>query len=455
MRLTKFLSPALALALLSQGTPAVAVQAPVQHDFVLTAYYSPLPDQCCYVKGSYEADRLLNGDGTHGASGQPVYPGMIAAPASYPFGTRISLPSLGMIGTVHDRGGAIVEKEGYDRLDVWMGSGEEGLARALAFGVQHVKGLVYLPGSRQPEEKMDLRAFSAPVQKLSAFAVPQDRALLSLHPERGEQSASVALLQKRLAALGYFNHPQTGLFGEVTEQALKAFQSDYGLMEASNILTERTGAFIEAATERQTSRDALITEVDRKSSQQSVLNAKRTLRFLGYYRGRTTGVYDETLANAILAFQKDHQLVGGAGLPGAGRIGPMTKRTVLKLWERKIVASQAEELLLLARVERKLADSGRRPASFAGLGERGDHVKVVQKFLAARGYLAQQAVTGWFGAQTLRAVLSYQLARNIIPSVHDPAAGFVGPATLATMQREQQRDAYRIVRARGWDALSL
>jgi hypothetical protein len=46
--------------------------------FIITAYYSPLPNQSFYLRGSYEADIRLNGHGTHGASGKPVYVGMLA-----------------------------------------------------------------------------------------------------------------------------------------------------------------------------------------------------------------------------------------------------------------------------------------------------------------------------------------------------------------------------------------
>jgi len=92
--------------------------------FIVTAYYSPLPDQSFYLKGSYEADIRLNGNGTHGASGKEVYPGMLAGPKTYAFGTQVYLEGLG-IGTIDDRGGAIVSSgsRGYDadRLDIWMG----------------------------------------------------------------------------------------------------------------------------------------------------------------------------------------------------------------------------------------------------------------------------------------------------------------------------------------------
>lgn len=70
-------------------TPHSGYAADVKKDFIVTAYYSPLPDQSFYLKGSYEAEKILNGNGTHGASGKPVFVGMIAAPKTYNFGTRI------------------------------------------------------------------------------------------------------------------------------------------------------------------------------------------------------------------------------------------------------------------------------------------------------------------------------------------------------------------------------
>lgn len=94
-------------------------------EFVVTAYYSPLPGQSFYLKGNLEAEILLNGNGTNGASGKPVFAGMIAAPKTYDFGTRIDFQGLG-VGIVEDRGGAIVKagERGYtsDRIDIWMGS---------------------------------------------------------------------------------------------------------------------------------------------------------------------------------------------------------------------------------------------------------------------------------------------------------------------------------------------
>lgn len=83
----------MAALLFVQSLPSLAF-ADSQSDYeekylIATAYYSPLPGQSYYLRGSYEADVRLNGNGTHGASGREVFPGMLAAPKTYEFGTKI------------------------------------------------------------------------------------------------------------------------------------------------------------------------------------------------------------------------------------------------------------------------------------------------------------------------------------------------------------------------------
>ncbi len=117
----------------------------MERTFIITAYYSPVKWQQNYYRGSYEADVRLNGNGTHGASGTPVFTGMIAAPKTYAFGTQIFFAWLGL-GTVQDRGGAIVDAyvrgQAYDRLDLWMGYGDVALKRTIAWGRRTVTGMI-------------------------------------------------------------------------------------------------------------------------------------------------------------------------------------------------------------------------------------------------------------------------------------------------------------------------
>jgi hypothetical protein len=69
----------------AQALTQYPVQAPEFEEvsLVATAYYSPVPGQKYYLRGDYEREVILNGRGTHGASGKPVFEGMIAAPKDY------------------------------------------------------------------------------------------------------------------------------------------------------------------------------------------------------------------------------------------------------------------------------------------------------------------------------------------------------------------------------------
>jgi 3D (Asp-Asp-Asp) domain-containing protein len=263
--------------------------APRMQEFIITAYYSPVPGQCCYVRGGLQADRILNGEGHTAADGTKVYPGMLAAPAAYAFGTRVELPGLGTL-TVHDRGGAIqVLDSGAHRLDIWVGEGEEGLARALAFGVQKISGRVYPIGSRQPANDFDLARLPSPMERLVPFGVETEN-LLALTPALGDRNLSAAILQDHLRSAGYFNRATTGLFGSETQEALAEFIADFAIDEPSDVLTEKTAAYLLAAEKRLGSNLSIDGTVEHGTSGQSTAYAQRILRFLGYYDGRTDGI---------------------------------------------------------------------------------------------------------------------------------------------------------------------
>lgn len=424
--------------------------APVEQDFVLTAYYSPLPDQCCYIKGSEEADKILNGNGTHGADGTAVYEGMLAAPPTYAFGTRISLPGLGIM-TVHDRGGAIQEWDDSHRLDVWAGYGEEGLARALEFGVQRIRGVVYPPGSEQPAENFSLATLPAPESRLKPYIVAE-AGLLGLNPTFGEHGLSVRMLQERLKQLGYFDHAITGLYGDVTKQSLGAFIADMQLSEPSDQLSETTAAYMEAAVQV-AGAETHVVVVGKESSPADVMKAQRLLRFLGYYRGRTNGEYSSPLFDAILSYQRDHKLVGDANSPGAGRIGPVTKGVLDKELQRRRIARAAQDILMLQNIRDFLVKKGALVKSTMEEGKSGNDVAALQRLLAQKGFFPAEKINGHFGELTASSVLEYQLARGLLQSAQDTGAGTVGPVTLKMLRNDQVRAAYKVVRAQGWQAI--
>ena len=117
--------------------------------FIVTAYYSPLPDQehysySVYTKRerTYEEEKRLQWKWIKWASWKKVFSWMLAAPKNYKFWTKIYLEWLG-VWEVADRWGAIVNKwvrwHWYDRIDVWMWYGDEWLKRATYWGKRTIK----------------------------------------------------------------------------------------------------------------------------------------------------------------------------------------------------------------------------------------------------------------------------------------------------------------------------
>ncbi len=424
---------------------------PFTQDLVLTAYYSPLPDQCCYVKGGFREDVILNGQGTNGADGTEVYPGMVAAPPSYPFGTRIEIPGLGTF-TVHDRGGAIQEQGVTHRLDVWAGAGEEGLARALAFGVKRMHATVYPPSSQKPQESFSLASLPAPVERLRPYVVAHREMFPSL-PGAGESGLSVKMLQQGLVDAGYLQESPNGFFGSATQVALASFYADFAVMNGGDRLTESGAVLLQAFLERKHAKSPVAAVIDKTSPPAAIVQAKRTLRFLDFYDGRTNGNFDDRFIAAILKFQQSQGLITDAASPGAGRIGPKTRTAIITLWNRKLVTERAQTLLLVRRVDRLLAARDDLIGQFLGKGDKGADVRRLQAILAARGLLKGDQITGLFGAATEQAVTLFQMAKGIITANSDQGAGYVGPATLRSLWNAERERMIRVVREKGWQAI--
>lgn len=138
--------------------------------YIVTAYYSPLPDQKVYLRWSYEADIKLNWAWIAWASWKKVFPGMLAAPKSYSFGTKIFLEWF-WVWEVSDRWWAIISIDNWeskiDRIDIWMWKWEEWLKRALQWGKRKINGYNV---SNDTEVSIDLNKFPAPDSAIKSLS---------------------------------------------------------------------------------------------------------------------------------------------------------------------------------------------------------------------------------------------------------------------------------------------
>lgn len=238
---------------------------PYTHTFILSAYYSPLPCQNRYATGNYQSDIRLNGSGVRGADGTPVYPGMVAAPRSYEFGTKLDIPGIG-ITAVHDRGGAIVDanvrSNAHDRLDIWMGYGDKGLARALQWGKRTLDVTVYgkneaireqvLLGDYSPSEATASECgASEPAPNVSNNTVVNNNAVIEYTVDQEEvkttddftadlysglTSDEVARLQKKLSDLNLYRAELNGKYDTVTKHAVFKFQQAQDIVVDANTI---------------------------------------------------------------------------------------------------------------------------------------------------------------------------------------------------------------------------
>jgi peptidoglycan hydrolase-like protein with peptidoglycan-binding domain/3D (Asp-Asp-Asp) domain-containing protein len=436
-------------------SPVYAAEEPYHQEFVVTAYYSAKPNQCCYFRGNYDDEITFNGRGTNGADGTPVYPGMIAAPPTYAFGTRITLDGLGT-ATVHDRGSRIIEwGEDLHRIDIWMGYGEEGLARALAWGVRRVKGTVYPVGwDTAPTENLALSTFPADTGLLATLPKPDPLKVLML-AKAGDDSVAVRALQSNLQSIGYFKGSITGTFGDVTRQSLKAFLMDARISGDGTEVTEEIAAALSVATEiKDENLPDLSIELSMGSRGDDVKQVQKLLRFLGFYRGRTDGIFDRDVRDALIVFQQRQGIIGAESDTGAGRVGPVTRQAMLTSWRSKIVSMKTPIALSKMHLASSLREAGLLPGKTLVLGDRGKDVRLLQAFLADHGYLDQaKDVTGTFGNRTFQGLLRYQMDSKIVSSETAHGAGVFGPATRSVAFSQIVATSWNRVRGQGMQAL--
>ncbi|MCF0229372.1 MAG: peptidoglycan-binding protein [Parasporobacterium sp.] len=150
----------------------------------------------------------------------------------------------------------------------------------------------------------------------------------------GMYNDSVMDLQASLAAFGYFDEDVTGYFGDVTQGALIAFQSDYGL-ETDGIAGPITAAYLGISISSYgEDSDEYGYEDDSTYYDGSSASLSRTLAYgdegddvyllqellfeYGFFYSIPTGVFGEFTEAAVTAFQSY------LGLDADGVVGPVT-----------------------------------------------------------------------------------------------------------------------------------
>lgn len=325
--------------------------------FIATAYYSPLPNQDSYTTGSYYWDIRLNGEWVTTASGKWVFPGLLAGPKNYPFGTKIYFEGYG-IGAIEDRGGAIVKAGNrgydYDRIDIWMWYGDEGLQRAKKWGKRKIKGKIVVPSSKVslkiPESKLwvltklQVNPENSKTEDVKKLQKIFTKAELYDDEIDGEyESIKDELIEfqiKNIDEIDSAEHPHAGWYGKKTIAALR---SKY---PGSNeiLVKENISLFHSFNHKKASEKYKIILEygdlvVTPESTSESIESLQKLLSELGEYNGVSDGDY-ESIKEPLLELQKKIGLIKNDDDWGAGYFGNKTKSALWKYYEINDPAEQ-------------------------------------------------------------------------------------------------------------------
>lgn len=214
----------------------------------------------------------------------------------------------------------------------------------------------------------------------------------------GAQGDAVADLQRRLKSFGLYDGPVDGDFGRATDQAVRAFQREAGIVVDGQVGAQTLGAMRERTMFVADNFEGAPARKGQRG--RDVREAERMLRDLGMKPGAVDGTFDQATAEAANRFKAanpDFQL------PENGRIGT-----------RAFAAMRAEAAQPLQR------------------GDRSPGVRQLEANLKKLG-LNPGTVDDRYTANTERAVRTFQQRNGLAPT------GVADPATRRKIQEAADR----------------
>lgn len=240
----------------------------------------------------------------------------------------------------------------------------------------------------------------------------------------GHQGELVREMQRQLKNLGFYSGQADGDFGPATEEALKAFQKQYGLavdgIAGTDTLTKLAGAkatMKPAFTPTPTPSSSL----KLGSNGESVRTVQRRLKDLKFYNGSVDGDFGEGTEEAVKRFQRQY------GLEVDGKVGTATLEAL-----RNARATAKPAYLPVTPTPRPTATPAFSQNTYLRKGSSGSDVRKVQERLISLGYLSGSP-TGTYDEATEAGVIAFQKRHTSY------ADGVAGPETLQKMYSSSAR----------------
>lgn len=353
----------------------------VDKKFIVTAYYSPLPNQEFYLRWNYEAEKRLNWEWKYWASGKAVYVWMLAAPKTYKFWTKIFLKWV-WIGVVDDRWWAIVSSwnrwyDG-DRIDIWMWYWEEWLRRALSWWKRTVYWKILTEKSDMWLPELALENFH--IQKINTLSI----------------------------------------------------NNSWNIWKSNSIKASEEINIVPYS-------------ITKNSSKNSIEYFQKIMKSLGYYSWEINWIFDSNLSELIFEFQLDNNVVSSKDERWAYYYWIKTRQTLKEKYSKFLAEEkmkiefekkQQEKLAILDSKISSIIKSLWMPEE----NEIGNHVRKLQKTLKALGYFEWKD-TAIYWEMTKESIMAFQIKNSLILTSTDQWAGKIGEKTLSKIQEELKNRA--------------
>jgi 3D (Asp-Asp-Asp) domain-containing protein/peptidoglycan hydrolase-like protein with peptidoglycan-binding domain len=413
--------------------------------FKVSAYYSPDINQMKYVSGSYGGDLAMNGNGTHGADGTPVYVGMISAPSEYAYGTKIFIEGLG-VGTVHDRGGAIYTTKGYHKLDIWMGRGDKGRIRAISWGSRMVEGKIVDKNTKEGFTFNSSNTLKT-VKEESYFgknlypSINDEKEIIKIQKflgitESGEYDLktkrAVFLFQKKTGVLNNFEDYGAGVWGPKTRKKANTIYIE------SEKLSTKTNVKLEKKVTTEIEEKNIIKEESYfgKNLYPGINDEKEIIKIQKFLGITELGEYDLKTKREVFLFQKKTGVLNNFEDYGAGVWGPKTRKKANTIYIESEKLSTKTNVKLEKKVTTEIEEKNiiknenyfNVSLWYKNKNQKREDVKKIQKFLKDQE-IFDGSVSGKYTKKTEYSVLIFQKKNGILEKDEDYGAGVWGPKT--------------------------
>lgn len=136
---------------------------------------------------------------------------------------------------------------------------------------------------------------------IDAQPIIQDKLLAeSSLIQYGENSEIVRHLQYKLSKLGHYEDAIDGVFGLLTESAVKGFQSSYQLTVTGQVDEKTMRTLIHAEKRHEINQiKHIMVNLNEFSPPEEVMKVQQVLFYYGYYQGSIDGIYGPLTENAI------------------------------------------------------------------------------------------------------------------------------------------------------------